>query len=90
MAKKKAKATKRTTAKKGYGELFDKHTNLIWLLPIFFIVAVIAVIAIKNASTPPVMSGDNMYENQMMNGDEMNATGSGDEMMMEDDTLGNQ
>ena len=81
MAKKKAKVAKKRVVKKSHGELFDKHTNLIWLLPIFFIVAIIAVIAIKNENAPVAMNEDSVYENEMMNDD---GSMMGEDMMIED------
>lgn len=46
MAKKKSKST---SSKKSHGELFDKHPNLIWLLPVFLIIAAAAVVMYNNS-----------------------------------------
>lgn len=70
MAKKKTKASPKaapkSTSKKssGHGELFDKHPNLIWLLPIFLLIAAVAVIMYKN-SLNPVKTDDLLDANQI-------------------------
>lgn len=56
MAKKKVKSATKSP-KKSHGELFDKHPNLIWLLPIFMIIAVVAIIAYNNSMKPVNMEG---------------------------------
>ena len=81
MAKKKAKATKKVPAKKSHGELFDKHGNLIWLLPIFFIVAVIAVMAIKNMYT-----GTEYIDNTVMI-EEESIIDTGEEMIIDEESM---
>ena len=61
MAKKKVKKTSSAKSKKSHGELFDKHPNLIWLLPVFLIIAAVAVIVIWNdfnGSTSQVVAID--------------------------------
>lgn len=78
MAKKKTKTVKKASAKKSHGELFDKHNNLIWLLPIFFIVAVIAVMAIKNMN----QGSEYVVESVMM--EEETMTDSGEEMIIDE------
>jgi len=83
MAKKKAKVSKKSlSAKKSHGELFDKHDNLIWLLPIFFIVAIIAVMALNNSTQP--VDQDLNYENEVVidNNIELPET---EELMVEED-----
>lgn len=67
MPKKKTKSAPKSTKKttKSHGVLFDNHPNLIWLLPIFLIIAAIAVIAYNN-SMKPDMSG-------MLNADQIPA-----------------
>ncbi len=54
MAKKKSKSTAKRT--KSHGELFDKHPNLLWLLPIFLLIAAVAVIVYNNSMKPVVAS----------------------------------
>ena len=81
MAKKKVKTAKKAPARKSHGELFDKHNNLIWLLPVFFIVAVIALFAIKNMNTGTEYIDDTvMIEDEyMMDTDE--------EVMIEEESM---
>ncbi len=51
MAKKKTKTAPKTTKKaSGHGQLFDSHPNLKWLLPVFFVIAAVAILAMKNNS----------------------------------------
>lgn len=61
MAKKKTKSAPKATPKKSksHGQLFDNHPNLIWLLPVFLIIAAVAVLMYKN-SMSPVSVDDNM------------------------------
>ena len=82
MAKK--RSAKKATPKKSHGELFDKHPNLIWLLPIFFIIAVVAVLAINNMNKQYMVADDSMYGDEMMNDNDgmMN-----EDMMLEDQDL---
>jgi len=56
------KVSKKTTTK-SHGELFDKHQNLLWLLPIFFLVAVIAVYMINNMYSVQVSAPQPVVEN---------------------------
>lgn len=49
MAKKKTKSTASKSTRKSHGVLFDKHPNLIWLLPIFLIIAAVAVVMYNNS-----------------------------------------
>lgn len=85
MAKK--KAVKRSTkSKKSHGELFDKHNNLIWLLPIFFIVAVIAVMAINNMVNKQYVDEVVVVEEEVMLEDgTLELTDTEDSMMMEEE-----
>ena len=78
MAKKKTKTVKKSPAKKSHGELFDKHGNLIWLLPIFFIVAVIAVMAIKD------MNKESEYVDETVMMEEETMMDSGEEMIIDE------
>lgn len=57
MPKKKAKPSTAKASRKSHGELFDKHPNLIWLLPIFLLIAAIAVIVYNNSLTPVTLDG---------------------------------
>jgi hypothetical protein len=86
MAKKKVKATKKAKVNKSpHGELFDKHNNLIWLLPIFFIVAVIALFAIRNMYSGMDYVGDNMaIEEQIIINDNVEMLDAEDSMLLED------
>ena len=60
MAKKKTKSAPKAAPKKikSHGQLFDSHPNLIWLLPIFLLIAAVAVIMYKNSMSP--MSSDDL------------------------------
>jgi len=66
MAKKKTKSTTKPAAKtsskssKSHGQLFDSHPNLIWLLPVFLLIAAVAVIMYKNSLNP--IATDNMLQ----------------------------
>ena len=49
MAKKKTKSAPKTTKKaSSHGQLFDSHPNLKWLLPVFFVIAAVAILVMKN------------------------------------------
>lgn len=52
MAKKKVKKVAARSSKKSHGELFDNHPNLIWLLPVFLIIAALAVVFIWKDTKP--------------------------------------
>jgi len=50
MAKKKVakrKATKRSVARKSPKGLFENHPNLVWLLPLFAIISILAALATR-------------------------------------------
>jgi len=44
---KKKSAKSATRSSKSHGELFDKHPHLKWLIPVFFVVAAIALYFMK-------------------------------------------
>jgi Na+/H+ antiporter NhaC len=46
MPKKKSAKTS-TKSSKSHGELFDKHPHLKWLIPVFFVVCVVAIYILK-------------------------------------------
>lgn len=73
MAKK--KAAKKST-KKSHGELFDKHPNLIWLIPVFFIISLLAVMFIYKDQNPKYM---NKYVDEKVMVEE--------DTLMEEDTI---
>jgi hypothetical protein len=56
MAKKKTKSSAPKSSRKSHGVLFDKHPNLIWLLPVFLIIAAVAVVMYNNSMTMKVDS----------------------------------
>lgn len=66
MAKKKTKSAPKSTPKKAksHGQLFDSHPNLIWLLPVFLLIAAVAVIMYKN-SLNPISSSDLLNADQI-------------------------
>lgn len=47
------KKSAKTSPKSEHGELFDKHPNLKWLIPLFFVIAAVGIYIFK-------MSQDNM------------------------------
>jgi hypothetical protein len=47
MAKKKTKSAPKSKPS-SHGQLFDSHPNLKWLLPVFFVIAAVAILAMKN------------------------------------------
>lgn len=47
MAKKKTKSAPKSKTS-SHGQLFDSHPNLKWLLPVFFVIAAVAILAMKN------------------------------------------
>lgn len=51
----KKKSTKSTPKKQSHGELFDKHPHLKWLIPVFFVVAAIALYFMKIDSDGKMM-----------------------------------
>lgn len=83
MAKKKAKSTpKKTTStnKKSHGQLFDSHPNLIWLLPVFLIIAAVAVLMYKNSLNPVSVDNSAMLDATQIP-QEINSTTSATEAM---------
>ncbi len=84
MAKKKTKSSSKPVAKssskssKSHGQLFDSHPNLIWLLPVFLLIAAVAVIMYKNSLNP--VSSDTMVQVEQIP-QEINTTTSPTEAM---------
>ena len=66
MAKKKTKSSSKPATKasskstKSHDQLFDSHPNLIWLLPVFLLIAAVAVIMYKNSLNP--VTSDTMVQ----------------------------
>ena len=86
MAKKKAVKKTKKAPKKTHGELFEKHPNLIWLMPIFLVIAGIAVVVIYNSYNAPATDKVEVMEEKIMIDDSTldTTTEVTDEMIIEE------